>query len=231
MSMRLDDLRDTIRAQGRRVQSLIESALESLFTLDAAAALAAIARDEEIDRVDVEIEQRAVSILADACKAGSTLGEADVRSLLTIVKVNNELERIADVAVSMAEAVPDLRALPTAAPLPPTFRVLTNSVIGILRDVVQALHTRDAKLAKVVLMSEAAVGEFRKALVRELQTQISTGRMPVPQAALLHDLAMFGLNMADHCTNIAEQVIYVATGKIVRHMQGRWEEVPLPGGG
>lgn len=228
MLKRIESLRETIRAQGRRVQALMERALDCAFTLDAAAAAEAIRGDEEIDRVDVEIEQTAVAVLADACKEGATLDVREVRSLLTIVKVNNELERIADVAVAIAETIPALRSLGAgAAAMPPTFRVLTNSVIGILRDVVQALHDRNAALGKVVLMSEAAVGEFRKALVRDLQGQVGAGKMSMAHAALLHDLAMHCLNMADHCTNIAEQVIYSATGTIVRHMEGRWEEVPL----
>lgn len=228
MMNRIDLLRDRIIEQGHRVQALAERALDTAFTLDLAAAQNAIAADEEVDRVDVEIEKQAVGILADACKAGSQLGDEQVRRLLTIVKVNNELERIADVAVSIAETAPALRGLShAAAPLPPTFRVLTNSVIGIIRDVTRALADRNAALAKVVLMSESCVGEFRKSLVRDLQVQVSAGKMPVAQATLLHDLAMHCLNMADHCTNIAEQVIYSATGTIVRHMEGRWEEVKV----
>lgn len=230
MSSRVDDLKGEILAQARRVQSLVERALDTAFTLDAAAATDANAADDEVDRVDVEIERHAVALLTDACKAGATLTEQQVRTLLTVVKVNNELERIADVAVMIAKTVPGLRALALpAAPLPPTFRVLTNSVIGILRDVSLALSRGDAPLAKVVLMSEHAVGEFRRALGRDLQQQVAGGRMPLPLAATLSDIAMHCLTMADHCTNIAEQIIYVTTGAIVRHTESQWAEVRLNG--
>ena len=229
---RLEVLKADLMAQGRRVQALVEAALDTAFTLDIQAATRAIAADEEVDRIDVEIEKAAVAILAEACRTGNALLPEHVRSLLTIVKVNNELERIADVAVDIAAAVPALQSAAQSsslvAPLPPTFRVLTNSVIGVIRDVNLSMQRRDAALAKV-LMSESAIGEFRRALGRDVQQQLSVGKMPLAVASNLSDIAMHCLSMADHCTNIAEQVIYVATGTIVRHMEGRWEEVRLPG--
>ncbi len=231
MSKRLESLKADIIGQGRRVQALVESAIEAVFSHDTAAASRVVALDEAVDGVDVKIEQAAVSILSDACTAGSAMTPAQVRVALTIVKVNNELERIADIGVLIAESISVFANVSTggSSALPQTFRVLANSVIGIIRDVTASLDRADPRLAKVVLMSEAAVGEFRKALVREIQTHVSRGQMPLQLAAALHDVAMYCLWMADHCTNIAEQVIYAATGTIVRHMEGKWEEVKLPG--
>lgn len=229
LQLRLDQLRADILAQGRRVQAMVEASFDAVFTRDAAAAQRATAMDEEIDRVDVAIEQAAVAILADACKAGASLESAQVRSILTIVKVNNELERIADEGVAICEEVAAFRACGPMVEPPRTFRVLANSVIGILRDCVGAMEKRDGKLAKVVLMSETAVEEFKKALVRDVQQQVAARTLPLDVASALHDTAMLCVNIADHCTNIAEQVLYVATGTIVRHMDGRWEEIKLPG--
>jgi phosphate transport system protein len=106
--------------------------------------------------------------------------------------------------------------------------VLANSVIGILRDVDTAFARVDPTLAKVVLASEDAVEEFKKAVLRDAQVQVSKGTLSVDEAFVLQELATNCEIMAGHCTNIAEQVLYVATGAIVRHMAGHWQQYELP---
>ncbi len=213
-------------AQGRRVQALAEAAFDSIFARDPVAAARVIALDEQIDRVDVDIEKTCVALLTDACGTGCTLDPARLRLVLTLVKVNNELERIADVGVSIAEEARLFQGAGTE--LPVTFRVLANSAVGIIRDATTCLDRADPELARVVLLSEEAVGQFKKALVRDAQEQLSRGRMTLDFALALGETAALCLVMADHCTNIAEQVMYAATGTIVRHMEGHWEEVRLP---
>lgn len=230
---RIERLRHSLVAQGRRVQMLIEKGFDAVFSRDAAAAREAIALDEDVDRVDIALEKTAVQLLTDACASPSALGAEQLRSVLTIVKINNELERIADVGVAISE-----QALLLAAgtggggsggqSLPGNARMLANSAVGILRDATTSFDRLDPELAKVVLLSEEAVRQFKKVLVREAQEQLSKGRLTVDEVLSLNEVATLCEVMADHCTNIAEQVMYVATGTIVRHMQGHWEEVRLP---
>ncbi len=210
--------------QARRVQALIETAFDAAFARDPEAARRAIAMDEVIDKVDVDLERAAVQLLTDATREGAHLSPEQLRLVLTIVKVNNELERIADAGVAVAERVPALATQGT--PLPDTLRVVTNSVVGLLRDASMSLERNDPALAKIVLASEDAVEEFKKAILRDLTAQVAGRLMPVEYAFLLQELAAICEFMAAHCTNIAEQALYLATGKIVRHMGGHWEEVP-----
>jgi phosphate transport system protein len=210
--------------QSRRVQGLLETAFDAAFAGDAVGAKRAIAMDEVIDRVDVDLERAAVQLLTDATREGSQLAPEHLRLVLTIVKVNNELERIADAGVAVAESVPALVAQKT--PLPDTLRVITNSVVGILRDASVSLERNDPNLAKIVLASEDAVEEFKKAILRDLTSQVASRTMTVELAFRLQELTTLCEAMAAHCTNIAEQALYLATGKIVRHMGGHWEEVP-----
>ncbi len=232
-AVRIDALKTQLVQQGRRVQSLLEVAYDAAFARDEAAAARAIQMDEDVDRVDVDVEREAVQILTAACSDGAALAPDQVRLTLTIVKVNNELERIADVGVLIAELIPALircakggdTGIAERSPLPPTFRVLANSIIGIMRDSVTAFQRVEPELAKVVLLSEQAVGEFKRALVSDTQRQLSTGQITVESANALHEVAAHSVVIADHCTNIAEQVLYTATGRIMRHFQGRWEEV------
>lgn len=223
-SHQIATLKAEITAQSRRVQALLETAFDAAFARDPSAAARVFALDEIIDRVDVEIEKRSVQLLTDATKDGAALAPEQLRMVLTIVKVNNELERIADAGVAVSELVkPIVEAKVT---LPETFRVMTNSVVGILRDTSTALDRNDAHLAKVVLASEDAVEAFKRAILREAQGQVATGRMSVDAAFLIQEVATTCEIMSGHCTNIAEQALYVATGAIVRHTGGHWEEVP-----
>lgn len=235
---RIAELKARLVEQGRRVQHLVEAAYDAAFSGDAQGAASAIAMDEHIDQADVEIERQSVALLTDACSEGAALLPEQLRMVLTIVKVNNELERIADVGTFIAELVPELQtcvaptlgAKDSGRGLPATFRVLANSVIGIIRDCVSSLDRVDGELAKVVLLSESAVGEFKKALVADCQSQLQSGRMGLPITTALHEIAAHSVSLSDHCSNIAEQVLYLATGRIMRHMQGRWQEVTIPRG-
>lgn len=224
-TLRLARLKADLVDQSRRVQALVEAAFDAAFALSDAESARIIQMDEAVDRVDVEIEKACVQLLTDACADGAQLPPAEVRMVLTIVKINNELERIADVGVSIAEEVqPLLRA---QAALPETFRVMSNSVIGILRDSRTALDKNDGKLAKVVLASEDAVEAFKRSILRDAQTKVSIGKITVDQAFTLQELATYCEVMSGHCTNIAEQVLYIATGEVVRHTHGHWEKFEL----
>lgn len=221
---RLERLHADLVEQGRRVGALLETAFEAVFNRDEGAADRAIAQDDAVDHVDVEIEKASVRLLTDATNEGCQLEAGQLRAVLTIVKINNELERIADAGCAVAERVDAF--LRVQGEIPETFRVMTNSVLGILRDVNRSFDRSDAALAKVVLQSEDAVEAFKGAILRDAEQRIARGTMSVDFAFGLHEIASQCERMADHCTNIAEQVIYSVTGAIVRHTQGHWVEVP-----
>jgi phosphate transport system protein len=218
--------------QGRRVQGLMELAFEAAFERSAEKATQVTKLDDAIDAADVDIERAAVQLLTDATRESAQLDENQLRLVLTIVKVNNELERIADAGVDVAELVIPGKAGGSGTygnardqALPSTFRVMANSVIGILRDAVGSLMSNDAAMAKVVLQSQHTVTAFKAAIVRDAETKIAQGTMTVDFAFFLHEIANLCELVADHCTNIAEQVIYLNTGAIVRHTQTSWVEV------
>jgi phosphate transport system protein len=222
---RIEALHREISGQARRVQALIEAAFDAAFARSPGEAGRIVTLDEEVDRVDIAIEKASVALLTEATATGAALTDVQLRRVLTIVKVNNELERIADLGVRVAETTRDLPA--HAAAVPDAFRVLTNSVIGILRDAGLSLEHSDAELAKVVLASEDAVEAFKRALAIDVQRSVASRKMDVETGLALQDIASLSVAMADHCTNVAEQVLYSVTGAIVRHTEGHWEEFTL----
>lgn len=227
---RIAQLSSDLEAQGRRVQALLELALDACFTRDSAKAAKVNSDDDAIDAADVAIEKACVALLNDATNEGASLGESDLRRVLTIVKVNNELERVADVAVDLSDLVKPMASSASATrAFPATFRMMANSVIGILRDTTTAFARMDAPLAKVVLQSQHCVTAFKDAIIRDGEQQIAKGQMTVDFAFLLLEVASQCELVADHCTNVAEQIIYSSTGAIVRHTPTQWIEIPRQG--
>ena len=213
-------LRNNLVAQGDRVLDITLKAVESYFDGDREKARAVIAADEEVDRVDVEIERASIPLLA----MGVT-DEKSIRSVLTIVKVNNELERVADCAVDIAEAVLSDVQLP--ARIPDVFRVMANSVISMLRDTNRAFAAGNTNLAQQVLLFDDTVASFKTQLLRTAQEQVAAGQLPVDYAFRLLTITKSIERVADHCTNVCEQVIYLHAGLIVRHRPEGWSK-PLP---
>lgn len=217
---RLTRLKADLVAQARVVQRAIESAVDGAFERNASKGRRAIELDHQIDAEDVRIERSAVQLLADATAQGVRMDERDIRMILTIVKVNNELERVADAAVSIAERAEPLRGI--GAVLPPKFRVMANSVIGIMQTTVIAFEQMDRVSAEVVLASDDATEAFKQAILQDTMQHLACGQHTVDFAMALGAVASNLGRIADHCTNVAEQVIYVATGMIVRHEGDKW---------
>lgn len=222
----LDSIRGSLARQGQRVTEMSSQAFEAVYQRDTEAAALILARDDEVDQQDVEIERRCVDLLVRAANDACQVGAGPVRSVLTCAKVNNELERIADAATEVADRV--IRLGDRTTPFPKTLLVMTNSVVGIVRDSVKAFGATDPVLSKAVLASEGTVLKFKELITHDAEERVADGRMGVDLAFDLHAIAFQAVTMADHCTNIAEQVIYESTGNIVRHTKGEWIQLPSP---
>ena len=223
---RLKHIRDRLVVQGRLVVDLTEQTFNTIYDRDADAARKLMARDDEVDQADIEIERDAVDLLTRASHDACPIPPSQIRSLLTAVKVNNELERIADSTSAIAQVVISLGD--RTSPFPKTTKVMTNSIVGVMRDTVRAFDDIDAEKAKAVLACEGHTLAFYELIARDAETRVADGRLGVDTAFNLHSIINQTVLMGDHCTNIAEQVIYEATGTIVRHTSAGWIEQHLP---
>ncbi len=223
---RLVSLKGELVAQGRLVQRSIEDAVEAVFERRPGKAAEVIQRDHEIDRVDVQIEKGAVQLLVDEW-GNPGVAAQDLRMVLTIVKVNNEFERIGDLAAVIAEKYDAVGA--SGLSIPAKFRVMANSVIGIMHNTNAAFAQMDVTAARLVLTSDDATDAFKTAILRDIEDGLVKGLHTVDYAFALGRIAHSLARMADHCTNVAEQVIYVATGMIVRHQEDKWTTPLDPG--
>jgi phosphate transport system protein len=214
----LRKLHDQLDQQGERVLLLALNAVDAFFDHNQTGASDIIKSDELVDEMDIVIERSSIQLLA--------LGQTDpysIRAVLTIVKVNNELERIADCGVNIAECVPE-QDLSGKISMPQTFRVMANSVIGMIRDANRALKDRNPELARQVLLFDDTVDRFKNEILLDAQSKIASGTFTVEFGFDLLTVTKSLERIADHATNICEQVIYLETGHTVRHDPEGWSE-------
>jgi phosphate transport system protein len=216
MSHHLIDLVEDLRAQLARMSALVlqavEQACEAVFNADAKLAQETILLDERIDEEEVKVEKSAIDLLALQQPAAR-----DLRTVTSIIKVNADFERIADSAVNIAQ-----RALPLAHlsdfSLPQDLRIMASTVLGMLRDTIKAFNLRDEALARAVLKTDDVVDALHHQIVQDMLTLMQTDgqkvNLDLGNIMIAKNLERIG----DHCTNIAEDVIYIHTGRIIRHL-------------
>jgi len=193
------------------IEDMIEEACEAVFNLDSAAAEQVIRRDRGIDAEEVAIEAEVIRLLAEYHPVG-----CDLRLLCTILKVNSDLERVADCAVNIAERASHLDRRELSG-LREVHEMLSPVVKRMVHHAVQSYVTQDANAASAVFAQEHAADAFYSHIVKTIVAEDSVS--PDTLAAYL-DLLSVAKNLeriADHATNIAENVIFLSSGRIVRH--------------
>jgi phosphate transport system protein len=208
----LGQLRDRVSRMSALVQQAVEQAVESVFNIDARLAQQVIATDSKIDEEEVRVEKNAIDLLALYQPAA-----VDLRLITTIIKVNSDFERIADCAVNVAQRVLPLTHFANYQ-VPPDLRLMASSVLQTLRDTIKAFSLADEQLARQVLRGDDIVDALYHQIVQDM-----LGLMENDSQRANRDLAsiMIAKNLeriADHCMNIAEDVIYINTGRIIRHL-------------
>lgn len=207
----LDALRSRIARMTALVQDIVEKSVESVINLDADLARSAMESDDRIDEEEVNIEKQAIDLLALYQPAAS-----DLRTITMIIKVNGDFERIADCAVNVAQRVP-LLAKTGDYIVSSDLRLMANTVTTHLRDTINAYNLSDIDLAKQVLRADDVLDALYHQIVQE-----TLGVLESEQHRANRDLStiMIAKNlerMGDHCTNIAEDIVYVQSGRIIRH--------------
>lgn len=207
----LDELQRRSLRMASQVEDMVAEAGEAIFLADEALARRVIGRDEEVDAAEVEVEAEVIRLLALYQPVG-----IDLRTLCTILKVNNDLERVADCAVNLAERAKH-GVLQPLARQSAELKQMCPVVRRALRDAVQAYSACDVDIARRVREQDSGIDALYAQIVRHVVDVVDAS--PEDAAGYL-DLLSVAKNLeriADHATNIAEDVIFLATGQIVRH--------------
>ncbi|MFH1458767.1 MAG: phosphate signaling complex protein PhoU [Candidatus Omnitrophota bacterium] len=193
-------------------EEAIYKSIEALKDRDEQLAQAVIQEDQKIDELELSIEETAIDLLALRQPMAR-----DLRFITTGMKINAELERIADLAVNIAQRVLELCDKPLLKPLIDIPK-LTDVARKMVREVIEAFVNSDENLAKKVILSDPEADNLRNLIQEELindymSKDASTASRAVPLLLIARQLE----RICDHATNIAEDVIYMAQAKVVKH--------------
>jgi len=208
----LADLKSQILRMGGLVESQIEGSIKALVDRDADLASRIIERDTLVNTMDVEIDENCMRLLALQAPAAS-----DLRFVTTAMKISTELERMSDLSENISERVIELNEEPQLKPYIDIPR-MANWTMRMVRESLDAFVRSDAALARKVCADDDFVDDLQHQLFRELLTFMIENPATITRAIRLTFVGKSLERIADHATNIAELVIYMAEGKIIRHM-------------
>lgn len=208
----IERLKRKVLALGALVEESLRLAVQAIETRDAAKARKVIATDMQIDENEVEVEEECLKLLALYQPVAK-----DLRFIVAVVKINSELERIGDLAANVAERAEQLAA-EYPVPVPRSLPVISDRVRSILEKALDALVRKDAIAARNVLAADDEVDALYRDLLEELKAELRADLDHLDAIVLLFSVARYMERLADHATNIAEDVLYMVEGEIQRHL-------------
>jgi len=187
---------DSIKALAGRKEDIIEEIYK---------------KENEVNLLQVEIDDRATKMMALHQPAA-----ADLRFLITAIKINSELERMGDQAINICQSTSELLKQPQLKPLIDIPRMEEIST-GMVKDSLNAFVQQDSKLAKSVCERDDQVDDLKDQIFRELLTYMTSDANTIPRAMELILVSRNLERIADLATNISEEVIFMVEGRDIRH--------------
>lgn len=207
----LDELQSRLLEMGGLVENAIHRSIATLVDRDEEQAQEVFRNEARINQMEIDIDDLAIRLIARHQPMAG-----DLRFLTAIIKINNDLERMGDLAINIVERAIVSMQQPSVKPLvdiPPMARMVESMV----RRSLDAFVKRDAEVARSILLSDDAVDELRDNVIEELIGIMEQDPTTVRRALSLILITRSLERLADHATNIAEDVIFLVQGVDVRH--------------
>ncbi len=217
----IDRLKRKMLALGALVEESMRLAMQGLEEHDVEKAHRVINTDAVIDEQEVDVEEECLKILALYQPVAK-----DLRFLIAVVKINSELERIGDLSAEIAEKAIECVA-GSAVAVPSEMITLADRTERIVERALDSLVRQDARTARRVLAADDEIDAFYASLIEELKNRIRADLDDLDGLILLVNVARCLERMADHATNIAEDVLYMVEGEIYRHQTPGFYPVAL----
>ena len=214
----LRELKESMLFEGELVQKAVKNAVTALLTRDSDLARKVIEDDDSINTKEVEIDEFCLKLLALRQPAAR-----DLRFIATAIKINYDLERMGDMAVNICERVLELNAEPQLKPyidLPKMAEIAQTMV----KESLEAFVKEDPQLAWKVTQDDEKVDQLNEQIFRELLTYMSEDLKTISRATRLLFISKYLERLSDHAVNIAELVIFLVQGKIIRHLKTPMQE-------
>jgi phosphate transport system protein len=207
----LEELKERLLWMGSLAERAVHQAIHSVLEADEKLARAVLDEEPVINELQIEIDDRVVQLLALY-----QLMAADLRFVLTVSRINSDLERIGDQAVNISQSAMRVIRHPRVKPYVDLPR-MSELAEGMMRDALNALVHKDTDLARKILLRDDEVDGLRDQIFRELLSYMMGDSAVVFPAFELILVAKNLERIGDHATNIAEDVIYMVAGNDVRH--------------
>ncbi|HRS83415.1 MAG TPA: phosphate signaling complex protein PhoU [Smithellaceae bacterium] len=214
----LQAIKDGLIFLGALTEKAIQQAMTALAQRNSDLARQVIQEDDEIDRLDTELEERCIKILALRQPAA-----IDLRFITTAIKITGHLERIGDMAVNIAEKVLQLNDEPQLKPYIDLPR-MTDRVGAMIRDSLDSFIRGDLALAENVRQTEQVIDDLNEQIFRELLTFMMEDSRSIRRSLLIMQVSKNMERIADHAKGIADMVTYMVTGESVRHQTSSLHE-------
>jgi len=216
--LELKELKDKLLLEAGLVERAIQDAIKALLERTSDVAKRVIEDDDSVNAIEVEIDEFCLKLLALRQPAAR-----DLRFITTAIKINYDLERIGDMAVNICERVLELNQEPQLKPyidLP----TMASIVQIMVKESLDAFLKEDVQLALKVALDDEKVDSLLDQIFRELLTYMMQDALTISRATCLLFISKNLERIADHAVNIAELVIFMVEGKIIRHLKPIPEE-------
>ncbi len=207
----LDNLQRDLLAEATLVEEAVHKAVRALQNRDVELARQVIAGDPAIDEEENHVEEEALKILALHQPVA-----IDLRRIAAAMKINTDLERMADLAEDIAERVIHLGGL-RDIPIPQKLQGMTDLTTSMVRESLDAFVNLDTRAARRVCRLDDEVDRLNNEIIAELVKVMQSSPDKVEAGLSLFSATRHLERIADHATNIAEDVVYMVEGEIVRH--------------
>jgi phosphate transport system protein len=215
MSIHLQHDMDTLHRDLLRMCSMVEDivrqAVSGLTTPSLELAQSLQDRDDEIDAYDVQIENECLKVLALHQPVAH-----DLRRIASVLKIIGELERVADLGVHIAERACALTTRPDVQ-LPVKLTAMAEQAVDMLHRAIDAYVEQDAEVARSVCVQDDQVDDLNREIIRELTDLMQASPDQIEPLMHVFSASRHVERVADHATNIAEDVVYMIEGAIIRH--------------
>ena len=215
--LELKELKEKLLYEGGLVEKAISNAIKSLTERDSDLAAKVIEEDVLVNDIEVEIDELCLKLLALRQPAAR-----DLRFITTAIKVNYDLERMGDMAVNICERVQELNQEPQLKPYIDLPKMAETAQL-MLKESLDAFVKEDVELATKVTKDDKSVDQFLDQIFRELLTYMLQDPRTISRATRLLFISKYLERMADHAVNIAELVIFMVEGRIIRHLKASEE--------
>jgi phosphate transport system protein len=207
----LKSLKEKILRMGGIAEEQVQGSLRALIARDSDLARKIIENDRRVNALDVEVDEDCLRLLALQQPTAR-----DLRFITTAMKISTELERISDLAENICERAIELNEEPQLKPYIDIPR-MANWSLRMVKEALDAFVTGDASLARKVCTDDDFVDDLTHQLFRELLSFMLENPQTITRAIRITFIAKYLERIADHATNVAELVVYMVEGKIIRH--------------